>query len=143
MPVIPADLLAPAGPVEETLFLGEGGDAPGSELETRLTTYIAQATEEVAGIAFPLPEQADEAIAAWALYLTFNAAYLLACSRPSNENTMVPVLGQQGFSKDQRDALAKRAQSYLAQFNSLVTAANIMSGQVGTTSRQTAVIYEY
>jgi hypothetical protein len=139
--ITPADLLAPKGPVEVTLFPGESvGSAP-TVLDTRLQEYIDQADTKTIGIAFPQP---DDAIRAWALYLTFDAAYVLAISRASMENTMVPVLGSESFSKDQRDGLKAKASSYLTTYQELFAAVpSEVAVSKGYTSGQTRIVYEY
>jgi hypothetical protein len=130
------DLLSPAGPVERTLFPGEGDGSDGTKLEVRLQSYIDQSYDKVADIAFAEP---DDAARAWALYLTHEAAYTLAISRPANENDMVPVLGSRGYQKDQRDALRAKANQYKAEYDSLESNAITASQPVnsGPQSRET------
>jgi hypothetical protein len=137
--VIPADLLAPTGPVEVTLFRGEGDGSPGTTLHDRLETYIGRATDEVEGIAFPRPEAA---IRLYSLYLTFESAYLLACSRPTSENLQVEVLGSYGYTKDQRDALRARADEYLGLYEQMK---NTIPGGVpyGVQTRQVTNVFRW
>jgi hypothetical protein len=127
--IIPADLLAPAGPVEETLFR----DETLSDIEKRLQAYIDQAYEKINGIAFPRP---DEAARLWALYLTFDAAYILACAKPGNENTMVQILGSEGYHKDQRDGIRDKRNEYRAAFIDMENALPAVTSQLGPQSRQ-------
>lgn len=144
MAVTTADLLSPAGPVEVTLFPGEDTedvDNPGSTLlETRLAAYISRAEVKTAGIAFTDP---DPAVEAWALHLTFSAAYTLAVSRPSSEDTKVKILGSQGFSKDQRDALQRKADSYLREYDALVAAVPTTANPSGIPTRSTGNVFEW
>jgi hypothetical protein len=118
------DLLSPAGPVERTLFPGEGDGSDGTKLEVRLQSYIDQSYDKVADIAFAEPHE---------------AAYTLAISRPANENDMVPVLGSRGYQKDQRDALRAKANQYKAEYDSLESNAITASQPVnsGPQSRET------
>lgn len=140
MAVTPPDLLAPAGPVEEQLFPGEGDGTAGTDLNARLTEYISQAEAKAAGIAFPEP---DLAVESWALHLTFKAAYMVAVSRPANENTMVEVLGSKGFAKDQRDALLEKAKEYKQDYQNLAAAVPSTAQPVGLRTRTTKNEYEY
>jgi hypothetical protein len=142
--ITPADLLAPIGPVEVTLFPGEYSESSGAtatKLESRLQTYIDQAYAKIDGIAFPLP---DTAARAWALHLTFAAAYVLACSRPANENMMVAVLGSKGFAKDQRDALLVLSEQYAGEFAVLEAEIPVSVPIMGSAqSRQITNIFEW
>lgn len=140
MAVTPADLMAPAGPVEGTLFPGEGDGTAGTDLHTRLTEYISRAESKVAGIEFPDPDLAAEK---WALHLTFDAAYMLAVSRPATENTMVQVLGSHGYAKDQRDALRELAQHYLYEYQAEEAAAPTTQNPKGIPTRQTTNEFEW
>lgn len=140
MAVAPADLLAPAGPVEEELFPGEGNGTAGTELYGRLSEYITRAQEKAAGIAFPDP---DAAVESWALHLTFEAAYLLSVARPANENTMVEVLGSQGFARDQRDALRSMADYYARSYHGYVAEVPTEAQPLGAQTRQITNSYEW
>jgi hypothetical protein len=143
--ILPADLLAPKGPVEVTLFPGEstppegGGDSP---LIIRLLEYIEQAEIKSSEIAFPEP---DTAVRNWALHLAFDAAYVLAISRAATENSMVPVLGSEGYMKDQRDGLKAKADAYAAAYQLLESAVTVISVEQPRSyqSRQTPIIYEW
>ena len=141
--ITPADLLAPKGPVEVTLFPGENSEASGSastKLEIRLQEYIDRAEAKVSGVTLPDP---DSATYAWALHLTFSAAYILACSRPTNENTMVAVLGSQGFSPDQRAALRSLADYYLGEYESVLAAVPVDVPLLNAQSRQVTNRFEW
>lgn len=144
MAVTPADLLAPAGPVEVTLFPGEDVASevnPGStKLEDRLQTYIDRAVARTEGIAFPRP---DDAVAMYALYLTFMAAYVLAASRPATENAQVEIIGSYGYSKDQRDALKAQANQYLTEYETLYAMVPISTQPATARSRQITNEFEW
>lgn len=140
MAVTPADLLAPAGPVEETLFPGEGDGDAATPLYTRLAAYIGQAEAKIVGVAFPDP---DPATKAWALHLTFEAAYRVAVSRPATENSMVAVIGSHGYAKDQRDALKAEARKWKEEFFNLYASVPTTPVPLGPGSRQTRIIYEW
>lgn len=140
MAVVPADLLSPAGPVEEALFPSEGDGAPGTDLYERLQRYIARAGVIASGIAFPDP---DPAVTAYALYLTFQAAYMGAISRPAMENAQVPILGSTQFDKDQRDALKELYLEYQAEYNTLVSAVPTVQIQRGVPTRSTPNVFEW
>lgn len=107
--ITPADLLAPQGPVEEGFFPNDDAAA----ITVRLQTYIDRAVAKTSARPFLDP---DAATLAWALHLTFEAAYLVACTRPANENSMVPVLGSEGYAKDQRDALKEQSLHYRDEY---------------------------
>jgi hypothetical protein len=134
--IAPVDLLAPAGPVEATLFRDESMTV----VITRLQTYINRAYAKIEGKAFPLP---DEAATLWALYLAFDAAYILSCALPGNENSMVQILGSEGFHKDQRDGLKNKRDEYQMAYEVLEHSLP----QIGTISapqtRQTSLRYEF
>ena len=140
MAITPADLLAPTGPVETLLFPGEVVGDDMTTLEDRLQSYITQAETKNAAIGFADPDAADKA---WALYLTFQAAYLIACARPSTENAQVEILGSQSYSKDQRDALLSRAQEYRDEYTDLLNAVPSTSTPVGIPSRSTPIVYDW
>ena len=133
------DLLAPQGPVEVTLFPGEG--APSTALNDRLQTYIDRAVAKVGetGVSDP-----DPAVLAWSLHLTFTAAYIIASARPANENSMVAVLGSQGFAKDQRDTLKDLASEYAHKYEEAVSAALLPQPQPrGFQSREISNSFEW
>lgn len=138
--VTPTDLLAPEGPVEEELFPGEGDGAAGTELHGRLTTYINRAEAKVAGIDFP---DTDHAVSLWALHLTFTAAYNVAIARPANENTMVEIIGSQGFAKDQRDAIKALAHQYAQDYRALAASVPSTAQPLGIPSRQVETKFDY
>lgn len=141
MAITPADLLAPKGPVEVTLFPGESIGGSPTALESRLQEYIDQAEDKISGIAFPLP---DSAVRAWSLHLTFDAAYVLAISRASMENMMTPVLGSETFSKDQRDGIKAKADLYASAYNDLLlTVPSDTITPRGMNTYQTRNVYEY
>jgi hypothetical protein len=141
MSVVVGDLVAPDGPIEPPLFPGEGDGTSPSPLFIRLSSYLAQAEAKASGIAFPDP---DEAISAWALYLSFHAAYMVAVARPATENSMVPVLGSDSYQKDQRDALLAAANEYKAIFNQLLVAVPDATVQpIGAPTRSTPLEFEY
>lgn len=142
-----ADLLAPVGPVEVTIFPGEStrsGDTA-TALEVRLQTYIDKAKAKVAELTFPQPDPAleDKLVRAWALYLTFMAAYRIANSRPATENAQVAVLGSTTYTKDQRDALLAEANEYKLEYESTVV--DIPTDVVPRTpqTRSTTLTFEY
>jgi hypothetical protein len=143
--ILNEDLLAPEGPVEKALFPGEDvikAPATITVLEERLNTYIARAEDKVAEYAF---NDEDEAVKNYALYLTFDAAYTLAVSRPASENSLVAVIGSESYSKDQRDALRTKSLEYLAAYNNLVEVVTSVSPELprGVPTRQTTNSYEY
>ena len=105
--MIPADLLAPKGPLEPELFRDEGDGSGGTELNTRLAEYIVQAIAKTS---------VTSAQRAWALYLAFNAAYIIAISNPADVNFQVDILGSEGYDTDQREALQSKALEYLADY---------------------------
>lgn len=143
MAITADDLLSPNGPVEPGLFPGEDieGDVPGSTiLKDRLGVYIAQASAKNSGISFP---DADAADTAWALHLTFHAAWILSIARPSTENAQVPVLGSETYAKDQRDALYEQAEYYLGEYNELLAQVPTTEAQKGLASHTTAVEYDW
>jgi len=137
--VDPADLLAPAGPVEAALFPGEGDGSNGTDLFARLSAYIDQAEVKAAEAAFLDPEAAARA---WALHLSFEAAYTLAVSRPATENTMVQVLGSTTYTKDQRDGLKAKSNQYLAEFNRMLAQIPVGSPS-GPQSRQSTNTFDW
>ncbi len=139
--ITPADLLAPKGPVEVGLFPGESNGTSPTPLETRLQEYIDQAEAKITGIDFPLP---DEAARTWALYLSFNAAYIGAISRAATDNMQTPVLGSEMFAKDQRDGLKATADYYSNMYSALLlTVPSSTANQKGVNSYQTRNCYEY
>ena len=141
MAITPADLLAPAGPVEDELFPGEGDGADPSALYTRLLSYVTQAVAKTSGIAFP---DEDAAVEAWALHLTFKAAYMVAVARPATENSMVPVLGSETYTKDQRDALRAKADEYESVYAGLLAAIPAEGEQpVGVPTRTVSLEFDY
>lgn len=145
MPTTVADLMAPTGPVEKTLFPGEAtlsvSNPEVTNLELRLEVYIQRAYSKIAGIGILQP---DEAARAWALYLTFDAAYVLAVSRPAGENSQVPVIGSHTYGKDQRDGIFNRAQEYLSEYESYINAAPAEGLiDIGTRSRAVTNKFEW
>lgn len=128
MPITRADLLAPTGPVETAFFPRENkvvaGDPDGrTALEIRLDTYISQAYAKVNTMSVP-SDGVDEAARAWALHLTFDAAYMLKANDPGSENSEIPGIGSQAFAKDQRDAFQRKADYWLSRFDEFARAAN-------------------
>jgi hypothetical protein len=112
MAVTTDDLLAPVGPVELVYFT-ETED----QLLIRLEEYIAQAEAKVAAHPYA-PADTDEAVRAYALYLTFDAAYMLKSNRPASAS--MQDLGSTGFNKEQILAFKEKADFYLAQFHAMV-----------------------
>jgi len=143
MAITNADMLAPTGPVEVTLFPGEdisGAAPPATILEERLDVYIAQAVAKNAAIAF---DDMDAANLAWALHLAFQAAYIVAVARPASENSQIPVLGSEGYAKDQRDALLAKANEYFDDYNMLLMTVPTTSAPSGVPTRSTPLEYEW
>lgn len=143
MSITSADILAPTGPVEIIMFPGENveGAVEGSTiLVDRLNNYIAQAVAKNALLAF---DDMDGANLAWALHLTFNAAYLGAVARPSTADSKVEIIGSAGYDKDQRDALLAQAEHYLDEYNVLLLALPTTASPVGTPSRSTTNSFEW
>jgi hypothetical protein len=141
--ITPADLLAPAGPIEAALFPGEGDGIDGTDLYERLDAYITRAQTVTSGIAFPDP---DPAVKAYSLYLAFDAAYMVSVARPSADNSLVPVLGSESYSKDQRDALKAKADLYFAEYRDLLVLVPPASGTivpVGIPTRSTPTLFDY
>lgn len=130
----PSDLLSPSGPVELPLFPGEGDGTDGTALHTRLSSYITQAEAK-----------SDSRVAqrAWALHLTFKAAYILAIARPADENTQVEILGSEGRDKDQRDGLLKQAEAYKKEFEDIVANTDGRSTPSHPISREVKTKYDY
>jgi hypothetical protein len=140
--IIPADLLAPEGPVEVTMFPDEGTGLDGGKLNIRLDSYIDQGQAKVMDIALAEPELG---VRAWALFLAFDAAYILACSRPNMENTMVEILGSKSYAKDQRDGLKALRDRYLEDYNVVLnTVVDVVNAiPRGYMTRAITNVYEY
>lgn len=116
-----ADLLQPLGPVAESFY---PDDAPppatgDNTVITRLTTYITRAVSKVAG--YSGMSDVDGAVRLWALYLAFEAAYLIKISKPLNENMQVPVLGSFGYGSQQITELRSQMLQYKTEFDVKVT----------------------
>ena len=119
MAVTPDDLLAPSGPVEAELFPDEGDGLVGTDLYERLESYIAQAVTKITDSGVVLADP-DPATTAWALHLTFQAAYIGFLARPASDNTYVSVLGAESHAKDQRDALKALADLYAQEYEGII-----------------------
>lgn len=143
MAVTPADLLAPAGPVEDTLFRDEGDGSAGTELNVRLSSYISTSVAKVAGVAFPDQDTEDAAVTAWSLYLAFKAAYMVAVANPATENAQVEIIGSKGYAKDQRDALREAAEEFYRDYELILAAIPTDAQPYGVPTRSTTNKFEY
>lgn len=146
MAVTRAALYAPAGPVEVVFFPGEDAASVQSpsltKLDVRLDTYIAQAVVKVS-VDYPSASgsQADRAVRAYALYLTFQAAYLIKANAPGTDNSMIDGIGSQSWARDQRDAFLAKSKEYLTEYsNALYSASAVPSSP---TSRAVHTVYDW
>ena len=131
----PDDLLAPNGPVEPELFPGEGDGTAATTLFTRLARYIERAAAKT---------EVAAAQRAYALYLTFHAAYIGAIARPSDIDLQVDILGREGFDEDQREGLLDLANGYLAEYESLVTSeTGEGAAPRGISTHSIKIVYDY
>lgn len=126
MAVTAADLVAPKGELESSLFKGEDIVADGG----RLDQYIAEAVAKGAA--------SDEAVKAWAYHRTYLAVYLRMSSAPVKAS-----LDDQGS----REYDSKQAERFLARSNEMLNryldltggeaeAAPLQRGQTGAVSTQ-------
>jgi len=107
MAVSASDVLAPGGPIEKTLFPGEGDGTSGSDLHNRVVETITKAS--VKASADGITTQVDDAVLHWTLHTLYKAAFILAVSRPAQEDAQMEVIGSIRFDKDQRDGLRELA----------------------------------
>lgn len=110
MAVTVQDLLTPNGPVDPSLFPGEGSN----ELGARLTAYIAKGTADPRVTGMPV-ERRDGLVESYALYQAFRDAHLLMVAKPLTVN--VAEKGGHGFSNEQIKSLAAMRDGYLSSFN--------------------------
>lgn len=117
MAVVPAQLLAPAGPVTPLFFPGEG--VP--ELSTRLQAYIDNALlrAEIIAVAGDVP-RADNMTVAFVLYTTYTDVY----TRMSIEPMQVAVTekGSHTYTAEQLRNIKALADKY---WNDFVTLAEL------------------
>ena len=140
MPITRADLIAPIGEVEASFFPGEDQpselDPTSTRFELRLDTYIAEAYAKTAELALP-----DKAARAWALYRTFDAAYMLKANAPASESLSDLGLGSQSYSADQRAAFFRKANQYLKEYETEVSRVN--AAVVFPNSRAVQTVFDW
>jgi hypothetical protein len=134
--VTPESLLEPEGVVNPALF----PDDDSAALMLRLQTYIDKANTTASDYAFM---DTDVAVRALVLHRTFDAAYIIACSRPASEDSKVPILGSTGYAKDQRDALRDRSLAYLAEYEKLLVQVTTVVQPKGYQSREVTNYFDY
>lgn len=146
MPITVADLVAPVGPVELAFFedeLGPGAVLPATQMDDRLNEYIRQAYVKAAADGIPLADQ-DPPAKNYALYLTFDALYLIKSDAPATENLGVMGLPSETFYQQQIDAFQARAKAYLAAYNVQVAGlGTIAVAAVGYRGGERKNVYEW
>lgn len=122
MAVTPADLLAPNGMLESSLFPGED---PAS-LETRLNTYIVEAAARTDN---------DAAVKAWAYHRAFLAVYIRLTSKPASVE--FEDQGSHSYLITQIENVYRLSQEYRDEYDRLVAAeADVVGRNAGTTSQR-------
>jgi len=92
-------------------------DTTTDPLVNRLLTYISEGESKVAS--YPGTVGApDSAVRAWALYRSFDAAYMLKSNRPASSS--MQDLGSQAFTEGQINAFRDKALEYLAEFRLII-----------------------
>jgi hypothetical protein len=142
MAVQPDALIAPNGPVELSLFPGE---APDGALLERMAVYVGKAEDKTSAYTFATPEREEAAVAAWALYLAFNAAYTLSLARPAEQDAGFEVLGRVLYEDDQRQGLKDLADKYFEEWLAVIAGADDGSQVLGTgvSTHTTPLTYDY
>lgn len=114
MAVVPAQLLAPSGPITPLLFPGEDTNA----LTSRLQAYIDNAglRSEVIAAAGDVP-RADNMIIAFALWTAFTDVYIRMSAQPLTIN--VTEKGGHGYNTEQLRNMKALAQKYWDDFVNL------------------------
>jgi len=141
--VLPQDLISPNGPVEPDLFPGEVVGTNEDVLLTRLTSYIGAADSKTDGLGLTGTVLSD-AVTAWALHLTFQAAFILQIARPADEDAQESILGRQQFDKDQRDALRIMSNDYRSQYDDIIlNKVDTSAAATGLASFQSTNLYDW
>lgn len=109
MPVAPADLLAPKGPVTTTLFPGEG--VP--ELTVRLQQYIDNGEADSRVAAMPADQQ-DALVRNYALYQVFRDVHIRMTAEPLTVS--VTDKGGHGYSTEQIKSMKELRDRFLGDF---------------------------
>jgi hypothetical protein len=112
MAILPAQLLAPEGPITPLLFPGEGVN----ELSARLQAYLDNAALRAEVVAAPAPAQ-DGLINAYALYTAFTDVYIRMSAQPLT--ITVTEKGGHGYSAEQIRNMKALATKYWDDFVSL------------------------
>ena len=137
------DLIAPNGPVEPELFEGES-EENNRALNIRVAAYVKAGVAKVAGITFVDQAAKDEAVTAWALYLTFRAAYTLTLTRPAEDDSQIGVMGSVTFDRDQREGVKELRDTYFADYQVLIADTGLTSAaSTGVPSYQTTNLFDW
>lgn len=105
MAVTPAQLLAPQGDLEASLFPGEATDA----LNMRLQGYISEGEARTSD---------DAAVRAWAYHRAFHAVYIRLTTTP--HQVSFEDQGGHSYLMSQIENVYNLSRRYLEEFNALV-----------------------
>lgn len=143
MPLAPADLLEPKGPIAPSFFPGEDTTALTARLQAYLDDGVARAAAAGLGA-----DVSDRAVRAWAEYRVWNAIVL----RMSTESASVTIQDQGARTRtnDQLKNIVQARDAALAMWNAAVPAPDevsdtgIVGGFVGRgTSGSTANVFTW
>lgn len=127
MPLAPADLLQPNGPVDPSFFPDDAAPpATGAgSLNDRLQIYINRAVAKVGSYPSGTFNDTDGAVELWALWLTFDAAHAIKLAAPASENTGEMGLGSTTYLAQQIAKIEEKAVTYRRSFEALVAAGSV------------------
>jgi hypothetical protein len=120
--IMPADLLAPLGSLEEETF-----GLTSSDLNARLQQYIADGASRATS---------DEAVLAWAYYRAYSAAAEIWASQPASGS--LQGLGSVAVGGGQYKYFASKAAEYLDRFTGLTAVSSVSSKK---TTQNTATTF--
>ena len=112
-PVTPANLLAPAGPIDPKLFPGLGSN----EMTVLLQSYIDTASLQSAVVSAPAT-RVNGMVKAYALYLIFDAVYIRMSSEPLT--LAVTEKGSHSYNMEQVRNMRGLSERYMTEYQNLV-----------------------